>query len=88
MVVGQKLQELFDLLRLEAADIVVIVDIARGRADQDSFSEQVRSLVGGQDADHGADRMTHEDGPVRPSSRKISTRVVGVAGEVAYFDGS
>ena len=54
-----------DVAALEAADIAVVVDVARRRSDEDEPSEPIGLAVGREHADHAAHRVSDEDDVVQ-----------------------
>ena len=50
-----------DVVAAEPADVAVVVDVPRVRADHHQRAEQLRRLLQRQDADHRADRVPDED---------------------------
>ena len=49
------------LLDAEPAGVPVVVDVARRGPDEHQLADRLGRLRGREDADHGADRVTHED---------------------------
>jgi hypothetical protein len=61
MIAVQEVEETVDILALEPADVITIVDVARRWTNQHEPLEAVRLLDGGENADHSAHRMADED---------------------------
>ena len=58
--------------RREAADVALVVDVARRRADQHELADPLGRPRGGQHADHRADRVPDEDRVGRARARRRS----------------
>ncbi len=84
-MLSRKIQQFLDLIRAEAASIAVVVDVARRRADQHDAFEELRSLLRGQDADHGADRMSDENPAFDIQHPPNLDNIVGIAVQVAVL---
>ena len=67
--------------RAEAADVALVVDVARRRADQDERAEALRLARRGQHADHRAHRVADEDHVGELELAADLEHVVGVAVE-------
>jgi hypothetical protein len=79
-VIGlERLEEFVDVVAVEAADIVAVVDVARRWPDHDLGHEAFRRLDGGEQADHGADRMADEYHRSGRTFVEDLEQVVGVA---------
>ena len=88
-VIGvEKLQQLFDLRGGEAADVVPVVDVARRGADQNELLEECRRLGRGENADHGADRVTDEGHTLQFECAADFQNVVGIALQVRVLGGA
>ena len=57
----ERVEQSLDVDPLESADVGVVVDVPRGRSDEDQLAEARRVTVRREDADHAAHRMPHED---------------------------
>ena len=75
-----RLQQLLDVRRAEAADVPVVVDVARRGPDQHQLADRLRRPRGREDADHRADRVARRTPrPASSSARQDLDHVVGVA---------
>lgn len=74
-----RLQQFVDVFVAEAADVIAVVDVARRRTDHHLRHEALRRLDGGQQADHGADRMADEDHRAAGERIEDLEQVVGIA---------
>ena len=83
MVAVEEVEQALDVLLLEPADVVAVVDVARRGADQDQPVEPLRLPDGGEHADHGAHRMADEDDVRQVQLAADRQHVVGVAIERA-----
>ena len=87
VVAVQRLQQPVDVLGREPADVLAVVDVARRGTDQHQPAEALRLAIGGEHADHRADRVADEH-DVRQVERVADLQdVVGVAAQVAVAVG-
>ncbi len=80
-----RFQQFVDVLVAEAAGVVTVVDVARRGAHHDLRHELFRRLDGGQQADHGADRVSDEHHGTGGEGIEDLKQVVGIAVQAAVF---
>ena len=82
IVAVERLEQTIDVCAGEAPDVVAVVDVARGRADQHEPAEPLRLLAGREDPDHRAHGVAHEDDVLEVKGTADLQDVVGVAPQV------
>ena len=81
VVAVERVEQPVDVLGREAADVVLVVDVARRGPDEHERCEQLRPLDGGEHADHRADGVPDEDHVPEPELVADLEHVLGVAVE-------
>ena len=78
VIAVQRLEQPFDVLPAEPADIASVVDVTGGRSDQDELLEAVRLLEGREHPDHRAHRVPDEDRAGEPQLAADLEHVGGI----------